>query len=275
MNLRAEAEHHAGVLQALRNSFFLHEMGLSRRAHSMATLVSTVVMSGLLPNASDVKMALQVSVDIIVPASSLREYFRGFAKIDHAIMSAARIRSHRLTFHMAYCALIRARHKSMLLERGVVSWRSTDLSPQAGYEGLMHGGTTMRQEDLARALGLAHTQQTTTDDHQGLECASSPQSLLALDQGVPVGVGSGRSSLPYKMHAYCHAVKLMAHSWTAAAVLMNSTVTWVGDLGESSITGFHHNLKVMFGSWIDPPPDGSVDAGGAAAEHPDAAGGGS
>ena len=73
---------------------------------------------------------------------------------------------------------------------------------------------------------------------------------LMLEQGVPVSVGSGKSSLRYKLRATSHSVKLSCKSWYRTAECLRRTATWVGDLGECGVTKAKTNLKTLMGDWI-------------------------
>ena len=75
---------------------------------------------------------------------------------------------------------------------------------------------------------------------------------IRLAQGVPVGVGSGKKSLHYKMHGLIHANKLISLSWKSNAAILNGTVTVVGDLGESTVQNYHGDTRRVFGNWIEP-----------------------
>lgn len=58
------------------------------------------------------------------------------------------------------------------------------------------------------------------------------------------------------MHALCHSVRLTCESWPDTAKLVNSTISWTGDLGtESRITNYRGSLKTLFGNWIEDVPD--------------------
>ena len=76
------------------------------------------------------------------------------------------------------------------------------------------------------------------------------RSVLKLEQGTPVGIGSGKASLKYKMRACVHSVKLTAQSWMRACEQMCRTATWVGDLGESGVVKVKTNLKKLMGDWV-------------------------
>jgi len=98
----------------------------------------------------------------------------------------------------------------MMEDDAIASWRTLDLTPLAGYEWLMSGASTMRQSDLPDALRLAS--RLFDVSLQRLESEEVQQKLwqyLNITQGVPVALGSGRSSLRYKMHASCHSTKEM------------------------------------------------------------------
>ena len=114
----------------------------------------------------------------------------------------------------------------------------------------MSGSSTMKQSDLTQAFALSTKLFEPLTKAESLQCQSELWNYLHITQGVPVGVGSGRSSLKYKMHASCHSLKLFCAEWRNVAFLWNSTVSIVGDLGESKVVNFRSNLKDMFGDWI-------------------------
>ena len=77
------------------------------------------------------------------------------------------------------------------------------------------------------------------------------QRPLKLTQGVPAGIGSGKSALPRKVHALAHAARLVCKSWKQVAQLLNGTTTWTGDLGvEPRLWKFKGCLPSLFGRWV-------------------------
>ena len=91
---------------------------------------------------------------------------------------------------------------------------------------------------------------TCITDEEELQIQTDLRSILLLEQGTPVAVGSGRSSLKYKIHACTHSVKLTSHSWRRACEQMTRTCTWVGDLGEKGISQVKTNLRKLMGEWV-------------------------
>ena len=129
-----------------------------------------------------------------------------------------------------------------------MSWRTLDLSPQAGVEWLLHGTSYMRQRDLPRALEISlelcrhpRNQADVVDELKG---------LVFLEAGCPVGVGSGRKGLKYKGHALVHAQKMVSPGWRSACQLLNTTVSITGDLGEASTVDYRADIQVTFGHWV-------------------------
>jgi hypothetical protein len=67
---------------------------------------------------------------------------------------------------------------------------------------------------------------------------------------VPAAVGSGRSSLPRKVHALLHSARHTAPTWQSAVDFLNDTFTWTTDLGtESGVTRFVSTVPDFFGAW--------------------------
>eukprot|EP00974_Lingulodinium_polyedra_P022383 2159928-Lingulodinium_polyedra.AAC.1 len=82
------------------------------------------------------------------------------------------------------------------------------------------------------------------------ECARRLSSWLVMQQGVPTAVGSGRGSARRKLHAVVHSQRLESAGWPSAAKLLNSTVTWTGDLGaESRFWQMRATAPELFGNW--------------------------
>lgn len=105
---------------------------------------------------------------------------------------------------------------------------------------------------------------TEITEAEELHIQTDLRSILQLEQGTPVAVGSGRSSLKYKLHACAHSVKLTSLSWRRACEQMTRTCTWVGDLGETGISRVRTNLRQLMGEWVvhaDIEADAAADEG--------------
>lgn len=116
---------------------------------------------------------------------------------------------------------------------------------------VLHGSSILKHSDAELCYFLAGKLGTTvmTDDEEAI-VQSDLKAIFALEQGVPVAVGSGRSSLKYKVRATAHSVKLGCKTWYRAAEQLHHTATWVGDLGEVGIAQLKTNLKTLMGHWI-------------------------
>jgi hypothetical protein len=251
-SLRADISQHVHRLQSARDHFLLHQARLTARAYQLDVLVTTVLMSGLLREAGDMGAVLDHAIDVVIPEPKLREYLKGLHKTDHRTLGRSAIHRHRLTLHMAFCLHLQDAHEIMLQAGPVVCWRTLDLSPQAGFEWMMHGVSMMKRSDLGHAFILATrlcSPLLSADDARATQEAL--MAFIEFEQGVPCAVGSGRAGLKYKLHAAAHSEKLKLETWRAVATTMNATAVWVGDLGEASVNLYHFNLKTMFGPWID------------------------
>ena len=112
----------------------------------------------------------------------------------------------------------------------------------------MHGWSIMPHAGADTYLYLANKLGgTCITDEEELQIQTDLRSILLLEQGTPVAVGSGRSSLKYKIHACTHSVKLASRSWRRACEQMTRTCTWVGDLGETGISQVKTDLRKLMG----------------------------
>lgn len=242
---------HIKRLQGMRDNLMLHRDHLARRAFKMDILVNTIILSGLLRDSQDMGDALDMAIELCVPEPNLKAYFKDLRRQPHSTMSSTTIKRHRLTLNMAFCAVSHEVFEQMEGQGGsMVAWRTMDLSPGGGYEWLMHGVSLMLEADLPKAYALSD--ELLIRLHPGDEKLIQLElsDFLGLQQGVPCAVGSGCSSMKYKMHAALHAEKLKIKTWPGVAKAMNATVSYVGDLGEAKLSGVRCNLKAMFGEWI-------------------------
>ena len=69
--------------------------------------------------------------------------------------------------------------------------------------------------------------------------------------GVAAAVGSAKASVLRKVQALSHSQRLTAQGWVQTARLLNSTVSWTGDLGtESGFWRFVAPLTAVHGEWV-------------------------
>ncbi len=229
-SLREALLHHACWIQIMRNSLAHKQTLLLNTAYDMELLIHTVMGSGLLRGAKKMKQLSEHCLNIVVDDPALRRHLLGVLTQPHAVPSRTTLYRHRLTFHLGWRHMLQAlseeRHGR---EGGIVTWRTLDLSPQAGVEWSLHGCSTMRQCDLPHALTLPIILCGHPED---ADVHSELNSLLRMEAGIPVGVGSGRKSLKHKGHGLLHTTTLTSRTWRSAARLLNTSVTVTGGLGK-------------------------------------------
>lgn len=134
----------------------------------------------------------------------------------------------------------------------LLSWKTIDLSPKAGYEWVMHGSTTLNAKDVQVAYEVSnqlYDSALNDDEKRGVD--AELRKHLGLEQGVPTAVGSGRQGLAYKLHAWAHSCRLTSPSWKAVCEDLSSAFTIVGDLGEKSMIEFCMDIRLMFGEHVE------------------------
>jgi hypothetical protein len=115
----------------------------------------------------------------------------------------------------------------------------------------MHGARTVSLNSIVDAMHDANVLCSDLDPEAKKQAAARLAPLLNLSQGVPAAVGAGRQSLRRKIHAVAHSVRLQTKSWRDAVSLLNSTLTWTGDMGvESGFWTFRQDLGILFGDWV-------------------------
>ena len=233
----------------MRNNFVQDQSTRNAKAYRIDVLLHAVVTSGMLKHAADLKLAAIFTIKMTVPDASVRQYLLERLEDSKACPSPTTLYRHRLTLHMSMNRFIGEANEELLQTRGgVCSWRSYDLSPHGGVEWVLHGASVMLQSQLAEAFLLFLTLVSSQANLE--EAFDALSKFLHMEQGMPVGVGSGRKGLKYKIHGAIHAQRLMATSWLSACKLLNSTFAIVGDLGESTMVKFKCNITRFVGGWI-------------------------
>ena len=113
----------------------------------------------------------------------------------------------------------------------------------------------------AHAL-IRHARNAALDDAGDADasCSQRLDARLRMMKGVPTAVGSGKRSLRRIAHSLVHSVRLEASSWPAACDLLNSTVSFTGDLGtESGLWRFRSLVPELFGEWVAAWGDEAAD----------------
>ena len=81
----------------------LQRTALTRRAHALDVLLNSIVFSGLLRSAYDLREATEYALDITIRDDSLRRYFKSLLQDRALAMSKSTIQRHRLTVTFAWC----------------------------------------------------------------------------------------------------------------------------------------------------------------------------
>ncbi len=186
------------------------------------------------------------------------KYYVDWIDNNRVIPSPTTLYRHRLTLHMAMCLRAQYAHQTLLLAGGVVRWGTMDSSPQSGRNWIMVGFATVALDDLGQCLRHSRRlwELRQSEDEGELEVAAGIMEALrakiAFTPSIPTTVGSGRGSLAGKLHAMIHGCKLAARTWSQCASLLNSCISWTGDLGtEAGVTACRTNLRQLFGDWIE------------------------
>ena len=175
---------------------------------------------------------------------------------------------------MAWCLWQQRLVSEALSSGGLTVFSTVDGSPQGGYQWELEGHIYVKNSDLAelrqQALVLIMSTMVVEDGAEAndqdrddvpeeiKEAFDKLTQALNLVQAPPVACGSGASSVWHKVHAFCHAHRLVSPSWEAVASVVASVFTITGDLGtESGFSSFHAPLESLFGPWVKdtrPPP---------------------
>lgn len=254
-NLHAEAMSMVGNVQHLRDVLVRASARRTTQAFAMDLLLNALLLSGAFSDTQGLRGIISQSLHVAIPDVAARQYFQDRVATPGIVPSARALRKHRLTVAIAFF-LHRQRVLQSFLDQGeCVVYRTVDSSPQGGFDWVMAGcrvlsAGTIRQcyQDAMTAIRMRDVPDAQEQQHDIL---SKLEPILRLHQSAPVAVGSGRCSMLHKLHAVAHSERLHSPSWLATVQLLNSTWSFVGDLGtESMFTQFRGSLKELFGDWI-------------------------
>lgn len=252
---------HADWLHNLRASMVYDAHLRGVKAYHMKHLFQCLVLSSYGKDTHDMLEMCVAAVRATVRQAVVREFYLEMLRQPMQIPSSTTLYRHRLTLHMAWCRWTAEGIRQLLEDSGgVCRWGTLDSSQQGNFDLLYSGSTTMLAKDLTPrfrdAMEIIRTRprHQNRDDHDGVGLHARAQTLqesLVWKAGVPAGVGSGCGSLRHKLHALLHSLRLEAPSWRAAIELLNSTVTWTGDLGtESGIVKHCESARNLVGPWV-------------------------
>jgi len=239
-------------LQRRRDEAALDSLCCSRRVYSIERIVETVMGASLLRNAGDFQEVLERALAAFIRDPAIRDRMLQIVAAKHTVPSKTTLTRHRLTLHMSFCSWQAEMHDTMLATGGVTVWRTIDSSAQGGWDWVLHGSRKIHVRDLPDALDDAHEViRGGLDDNVLRAKVARLAKHLKMTQGVPTACGSGRAGLRRKAHCLMHSEKLTSRSWPSAVRLVNSTMTWTGDLGtESGFWSFRQRLQDLMGPWI-------------------------
>ena len=228
-------------------------IGRHKRAYSFVRIINCLVAGGYLKNAADLKALLAHSINSSVHDPNFKKFLIDGLQDAKAVPSRTTCYRHRLTLHIAYVTTQQPFHSGLLNSPGgAIVFSTVDSSPQGGWDWVMSGHRALSAEDVVACFRCATVILNRTADEETLaEASATLKQKLRIVQGSPTAVGSGKSSLRRKVHALLHAARLVSDSWQSAVALMNSTVSFTGDMGvESLLAGFVEDARSLMGDWI-------------------------
>jgi hypothetical protein len=246
---------HVSWMLQLRDSM-LHDSQLSgRRAYRMNHLINSLALAGYARDSHDLRDLCVQAINTVVREAQLRSYFQNMlTNTAHIIPSSTTLYRHRLTMHMGFSLYMGKQMQNMMESPGgMCCWQTVDSSPHMNFDWVLTGMATMRTCDLQESFQHAMILLSSDPEEVRPEVRDAARHLalkLALVPGVPTAVASGKAGLAAKMHATIHSRRLTSMSWKGAVRTMNSTASWVGDLGtEARFCRFRGHIKDMFGQW--------------------------
>ena len=117
-----------------------------------------MILSGYLRSAGDLEKVILLAIDTILGmVPQVHTFFKEIFQQAHSTPSAITLYRHRLTLHLAYCEELQLQYKQLLAEpAGFVSWATLDCSPQAGYDLILNGDTTIALSRLVEMFRMAN-----------------------------------------------------------------------------------------------------------------------
>ena len=250
------------LMQGVRNrqAQIVHEN--YRKHFDLTYLVECVAIGGFLNNNDSLRQTLEMSLRVLCREPAMFQSLQAMLSMPRSTPHPKTLLVRRLPVAVAVAFSERPGIYAALHGTGVVSYGTADCSPQAGYNFLSAGFTTISIDKLIpcyeASLHLCRSDRPGLGE--GAEETDAIKELMSLlkehlqyKQSLPVALGSGFAGIPQHVRALCHTRRFTCQSWQDVVLLMNSVFIWVGDLGESKISDFHGDLRYLFGPWIADP----------------------
>ena len=241
----------------------------NRSAYTMEVWLNTIVMTGWLRSSEDLMSSLRLATRVVIADQSTQDSVLKALDGYRAVPRKTQLYHRRLMAVAGAYLFLALKLDEMLDAGGVVRWGTVDTSPFHGYDWVMSGAIVMSDKQTVFAFHLANSyiehnierarliemdleeadlddlDSQITDEHATLT------SLLVLVQGTPVGCGSGRCDVRYKVHGLTHSQRTQSCSWLSTTRAINSTFSYTGDMGTESRLNFCRvKLTDLFGTWI-------------------------
>ncbi len=263
-DLRNEKEELMPLLEVLvgaREGMFDALAQTTKKSYDMELLINCLMCSGYLRAAAGLHDSLRFGLRAVVPEPRSRYFFEQLLNTSHSLPKRSTLIDHRLTLQCAFYLHMQLKMKEFL-ERGggVTRFGTADGSPQAGLSWEICGFITVPNAELlelrddAHFLIITNLQPEVDAEFKEMQTEVSERlaAKLILVQNPPGATGSGASSLWHKVHTIVHTTRLVSPSWKATVALVNSVLTWTGDLGtEAGLAGFGRvHLHDLMGDWV-------------------------
>ena len=223
------------------------------------TAVATLAAAMQLRNRSSLSKTVKNVFEVVFPG----------CEVDPAtwskVPSASSLSRSQLLVDAAFCCFMRRRFSEL---HGSI-FMLADSSPQAGHDYLLSTCLMISRADLARCSDAARFMQGSWDaflsaytqgDHERMreiavqrqECGEVLKQCLAVHRFIPMGLGSGASSLDHKARAIARAVLSETQSAPALRAALGQVVSVTTDLGTEAgladMCGL--SLQEIVPSWV-------------------------
>ena len=229
------------------------EMRHRQWAYPMICLINSIFMISTMRSQSghSLKQACLQACKVLFSNDWASIWAEHFGNKELCVPTSTTLSRHKLTLHAGLMLFLRQINTAMA---DVTRYVTLDSSPQGGRDWLNTASLTMTKVDIAKTfrimlelIPLAREASEGTIDREA-ELVQELTTMIRIRRGVPVCLGSGRTSVHHKMHATAHALRLEHVEWSGVATSLNTTLAFTTDFGVeyllSSLPKF--DLKTLF-----------------------------